>query len=345
MATKNFAKMTTAKLNALMGTASEEDKALIITELKARGEYVEQAAPMGQAEGQAYNDPDYQPSDEDEKAWAEAEKAEELKAEGKKPEKPAKKTAEELAALCEELKANINHKVTTLDGTGLGVIEGVIIGVYKVTSAGQVFYRVKTTSGEVISRAYNRVNVFDEVVASERKVRESTKKTLTEEEISNMVTAAKAQVGKLVTLANGAVGRITGVMLDKRVNLVMYKITIVTPAEGVETGKMLYRVVSSTDITIEAEFDEEGTKLQERLQARKERQDNPKVTKTIQERFTAAAAALEKAKENLRKAEKTLKARNEAFLKLEAELKAFEESQSAETAETSTPSESEESLA
>ena len=115
MTTKKFSQMTTKKLNALLATASDEDKKAIEAVLAAREQAQAPAAPAAPA-----SEEETQLSPEEEAAIKAAEENGGLNPlyNGSKAtqEKKPKMTDEGRHALAEELKKNVNHLSTPQNG-------------------------------------------------------------------------------------------------------------------------------------------------------------------------------------------------------------------------------------
>lgn len=304
MATKDFTKMTTKKLNALIETASDEDKAAIQAVLDARTQ-AEMPAVQGVAEGQEYNDPEHPLSPEEEAAYAEAEKN------GGSIAKKARRTDEEVEALAEECRQAISHKCQVMPFNSPEWVDGVIVGVRGDKRAAQVFYTIKCANGKTCVKAHdsNLLKIFDEVdETAGRKAARAAKQAWTEETQKEAITAAAANIGKMVTLETGETGRILAIVPDKRVSSVLYRISIPTPTEADPNATKTVHRVSTAAITIEAEFDEVGADMNAKALARREKAD-AKTPVTPEEKLKRAQELVVKAEETLAKAQESLASR------------------------------------
>lgn len=318
MATKDFTKMTTTKLNALLETASEADKVKIQEVLDARAQ-VEKPAVQGQAEGQEYNDPDYTPTPEEEAAYAEAEKNG-----GKAPRKP-RRTDDEVALLAEELQANIGHRCSVMPANTPEWVDGVIAGVRGDKRAAQVFYAIKLDTGKSVVKAHdsNLLKIYDETVEVVKKRLPKDKTPWTDESIMEGVAEITPNVGKLVTLEDGSVGRIVSIVPEKRAQTFLYRIEVPCPTEANPAAtKLVHKVSTSTAIVIEPEFDEVGADMNAKFVARREKAAT-KEPVTPEGKLAKAQEMLVKAQETLSKAQATLQAREEELAKAQAEYDAW----------------------
>lgn len=323
MATKDFTKMTTTKLNALLATASDEDKVKIQEVLDARAQ-AEKPAAQGQAEGQEYNDPDYTPSPEEEAAYEEAEKN------GGKAPRKARRTDEEVAALAEELQVNIGHKCSVMPANTPEWVDGVITGVRGDKRAAQVFYVVKLDTGKTVVKAHdsNLIRIFDETVEMTAKRRATKDKTAwTEEDVINGVAELTPNVGKLVTLEDGSVGRIVSIVPEKRSQTFLLRIEVAAPTDvNPDATKTVHKVSTATAIVIEPDFDEAGAEMNAKFIARREKATT-KEPVTPESKLAKAQEALVKAQEALAKAQAALEAKQTAFSEAQAEYDAWKAGQ------------------
>lgn len=323
MATKDFTKMTTTKLNALLATASDEDKVKIQEVLDARAQ-AEKPAAQGQPEGQEYNDPDYTPSPEEEAAYEEAEKN------GGKAPRKVRRTDEEVAALAEELQVNIGHKCSVMPANTPEWVDGVITGVRGDKRAAQVFYVVKLDTGKTVVKAHdsNLLKIYDETVEMTAKRRSTKDKTVwTEEDVINGVAELTPNVGKLVTLEDGSVGRIVSIVPEKRSQTFLLRIEVAAPTDvNPDATKTVHKVSTSTAITIEPDFDEAGADMNAKFIARREKAAT-KEPVTPESKLAKAQEALVKAQEALAKAQAALEAKQTAFSEAQAEYDAWKADQ------------------
>ena len=173
MATMKFSQMTTKKLNALLATASDEDKKAIEAVLAAR----EQAqAPAAPAAPEATAE-ETQLSPEEKAAIKAAEENGGLNPfyNGHKAtqEKKPKMTDEDRHALAEELKKNVNHRCQAVPFNTAEWVDGYIVGVIEEKRSNKVLYAIKTDDGRRIVKVHdsNLVRILDEVVEPEKKAR------------------------------------------------------------------------------------------------------------------------------------------------------------------------------
>lgn len=319
MKTKDFTKMTTTKLNALLATASDEDKAKIQAVLDARAQ-AETPAAQGQPEGQEYNDSEHELSPEEEAAYEEAEKNG-----GRVPRKP-RRTEEEVAALAEELQSNIGHRCEVMPANTPEWVGGTITGVRGDKRAAQVFYAIKLDTGKTVVKAYdsNLLKIFDEVVEVAAKRRATKDKTAwTEEDVQNGVAELTPNVGKIVTLEDGSIGRIVSIVPEKRAQTFLYRIEVSAPTEAnPDATKLVHKVSTSTLIIIEPELDEVGAEMNAKFIARREKAAT-KEPVTPEGKLAKAQELLVKAQESLKKAQETLATREAELAKAQSEYDAW----------------------
>lgn len=306
MATINYSKLSDKKLNALMETATDEQKVLIQQELSAR------QAARAQATQEYVNEEPLSP--EQEKQLAEAE------ANGGEVKKSAKLTAEELEALATECKKNIGHKCQVLPFNTAEWKDGVIIAVIPERRSSKVMYTIKLDDGKKVSKIHGSelLKISDEVVEEIATKRTKSKmESWSDEDVAKAIAEVAGNVGKLVSFKNSngmeETGRITTVVADKRASAVLYKIsqTVVTE-EGEATTKYCHKVTTS-NLTIHPEFDEVGQAMQDKFAARREKkaaQDNSPEARVLkcEESVKLAQERLAKAQEALKKAEDALAA-------------------------------------
>ena len=199
MATKKFAQMTTRKLNALMATASDEDKKAIEAVLAAR----EQAQAPKAAEETA-EAPAEAPAAEETPLTPEEEtaiKAAEENGSKATQEKKQKMTDEERHTLAEELKKNINHRCQAVPFNTAEWVDGYIVGVIEEKRSNNVLYAIKTDGGRRIVKVHdsNLLRIFDEVVEPEKKVR--TRKAGNAEKVEWTPEAIATAVNEVIGIA------------------------------------------------------------------------------------------------------------------------------------------------
>lgn len=330
MATKNFATMTTKKLNALLETANEDDKLAIQAVLDARAQAsASAAAPAETTEASA----------ETTEAPAEAAPA--------APTSDSKKLSdEELHALAEECKKNINHRCQVVPFNTIQWVDGTIVSVIEEKRSNKVIYAIKTDDGRRVAKVYNSelIKIFDEVVEPVRAARgtrvKAAKDPWTDEAINEAVNEVIGNVGKTVkfekfrtTDENGEEeihfieGRVVAIVPDKRTQRLLYRIAVPAPVEGNPLAvKIMHKVCSAEGLEFSVEFDEEGVKLNESYCRRRENAAT-RVPVTPQDRVLKCEENLKKAEEKLQKAQEDLEAKKQQLEAAKAELDAYLASQ------------------
>lgn len=335
MATKKFNQMTTKKLNALLATASDEDKAAIEAVLAAR----EQAQiPAAEETAEATEAPV--------EAAPAAETAE------KTQEKKLKMTDEERHALAEELKTNINHRCQAVPFNTAEWVDGYIAGVIEEKRSNKVLYAIKTDDGRRIVKVHdsNLVRILDEVVVPEKKARtrkakdsDVEKVEWTPEAIAEEVNKVIGNVGKTVEIEkyrttdeNGEEhietisGRIVAIVPDKRAQRLLYRISVPTPIEGNPlAAKIMHKVVTAEGLQIAEEFDAEGQELNAKYCDRR-KAAAARTPLTPQDRVIRCEENLKKAEEKLQKATEELEAKKKQLEEAKAELDAYLAAQTGE---------------
>ena len=345
MATKKFAQMTTKKLNALMATASDEDKKAIEAVLAAR----EQAQAPKAAEETA-------------EAPAEAPAAEEtaIKAaeeNGSKAtqEKKQKMTDEERHTLAEELKKNINHRCQAVPFNTAEWVDGYIVGVIEEKRSNNVLYAIKTDGGRRIVKVHDShlLRIFDEVVEPEKKVRTRKAKDgtvekveWTPEAIATAINEVIGNVGKTVKFEKYRItdpetgeekieynkGRIVAIVPDKRAQRLFYRISVPAPIEGNPLATKTMHKVVTADLEIAETFDAEGEELNKKYCERR-KAAAARTPLTPQDRFVKCEEALKKAEEKLQKATEELEAKKQQLENARKELDEWLAGQGASPAE------------
>ena len=341
MATKKFNQMTTKKLNALMATASDEDKAAIEAILAAR----EQAKASAATEAQAEEAPaTTEAQAEEAPATTEAQAAH---------DKKLKLTDEERHALAEELKVNINHRCQVVPFNTIEWVDGYIAGVIEEKRSNKVLYAIKTDDGRRIVKVHdsNLIRILDEVIMPEKKARAHKVKNggiekveWTPEAIAEQVNKVIGNVGKTVEIEkyrttdeNGEEhietisGRIVAIVPDKRSQRLLYRISVPTPVEGNPlAAKIMHKVVTSEGLQIAEEFDAEGQELNAKYCNRREAAA-ARTPLTPQDRVIRCEENLKKAEEKLQKATEELEAKKKQLEEAKAELDAYLAAQTGET--------------
>lgn len=371
MTTKKFSQMTTKKLNALLATASDEDKIEIETVLAAR----EQASVSGETQSevansvQEFEDTENPLTPEEEAAIKAAEENNGVNPMSNSSkatlEKKLKMTDEERHALAEELKKNINHRCQAVPFNTIEWVDGYIAGVIEEKRTNKVLYAIKTDDGRRIVKVHdsNLVRVLDEVVEPEKKVRARKAKDpvdkidWTPEAIAEEINEVIDNVGKTVefekyrtTDENGeehvemVVGRIVAIVPDKRAQRLLYRILVPTPIEGNPLAtKTMHKVAKADGLKIAEEFDEEGMQLNAKYLERREAAAT-RAPLTPQDRVIRCEENVKKAEEKLQKAQEELEAKKKQLEDAKKELDEYLAAQVNETIANGISSE-EESLA
>lgn len=352
MATKKFNQMATKKLNALLATASDEDKAAIEEVLAAR-EQAKAPAAAEETPKTAQEFEDETPLTPEEEAAIKA--AEEngginpLYNGGKAAqEKKPKITDEECRALAEELKANINHRCQAVPFNTIEWVDGYIAGVIVDKRSSKVLYAIKTDDGRRIVKVHdsNLVKILDEVIMPEKKARTRNieKVEWTPEAIAEEVNKVIGNVGKTVKIekyratdengeehAETISGRIMAIMPDKRSQRLFYRISVPTPTESDPLAtKIMHKIVTAEGLQIAEEFDAEGQELNTKYCNRREAAA-ARIPLTPQDRVIRCEENLKKAEEKLQKATEELEAKKKQLEEAKAELNAYLAAQTGET--------------
>lgn len=353
MATMKFSQITTKKLNALLATASDEDKKAIEAVLAAREQAQAPAAPVA-PEATAEETPAAPASEEETQLSPEEEAAIKAAEEngglnllynGSKAtqEKKPKMTDEERHALAEELKKNVNHRCQAVPFNTAEWVDGYIAGVIEEKRNNKVLYAIKTDDGRRIVKVHdsNLVRILDEVVELEKKARAhkvkvkdpADKVEWTPEAIAEEVNEVIGNVGKMVELEkyrttdeNGeehiemVVGRIVAIVPDKRAQRLLYRISVPVPIEGNPLAtKTMHKVVKAEGIKIAEEFDEEGAQLNAKYLERREAAAT-RAPLTHQDRVIRCEENVKKAEEKLQKAQEELDAKKKQLEDAKKEL-------------------------
>lgn len=348
MATNKFSQMTTKKLNALLATASDEDKKAIEAVLAAREQAQAPAAPEATAEetpAAPASEEETQLSPEEEAAIKAAEENGGLNPlyNGSKAtqEKKPKMTDEERHALAEELKKNVNYRCQAVPFNTVEWVDGYIAGVIEEKRSNKVLYAIKTDDGRRIVKVHdsNLVRILDEVVEPEKKARARKAKDpadkieWTPEAIAEEVNEVIGNVGKGVafekyrtTDENGEEhiemisGRIVAIVPDKRTQRLLYRISVPAPIEGNPLAtKIMHKVVTTEGLLIAEEFDEEGAQLNAKYLERREAAAT-RTPLTPQDRVIRCEENVKKAEEKLQKAQEELEAKKKQLEDAKKEL-------------------------
>lgn len=351
MITKKFLQMTTKKLNALLATASDEDKKAIEAVLAAREQAQASAAPAAseaiteETPAAPASEEETQLSPEEEAAIKAAEENGGLNSlyNGSKAtqEKKPKMTDEDRHALAEELKKNVNHRCQAVPFNTAEWVDGYIAGVIEEKRSNKVLYAIKTDDGRRIVKVHdsNLVRILDEVVEPEKKARARKAKDpadkieWTPEAIAEGVNEVIGNVGKPVefekyrtTDENGeehiemVIGRIVAIVPDKRAQRLLYRISVPAPIEGNPLAtKTMHKVVKAEGIKIAEEFDEEGAQLNAKYLERREAAAT-RTPLTSQDRVIRCEENVKKAEEKLQKAQEELEAKKKQLEDAKKEL-------------------------
>lgn len=351
MTTKKFSQMTTKKLNALLATASDEDKKAIEAVLAAREQAQAPAAPAA-PEATAEETPAAPASEEETQLSPEEEAAIKAAEEsgGLNPlyngskatqEKKPKMTDEDRHELAEELKKNINHRCQAVPFNTAEWVDGYIAGVIEEKRSNKVLYAIKTDDGRRIVKVHdsNLVRILDEVVEPEKKARARKAKDpadkieWTPEAIAEEVNKVIGNVGKSVafekyrtTDENGeehiemVVGRIVAIVPDRRAQCLLYRISVPAPIEGNPLAtKTMHKIVKAEGLKIAEEFDEEGAQLNAKYLERREAAAT-RAPLTPQDRVIRCEENVKKAEEKLQKAQEELEAKKKQLEDVKKEL-------------------------
>ena len=244
MTTREFLQMTTKKLNALLATASDEDKKAIETVLAAREQA--QASVPGETQPEAadsvqeFDDTENPLTQEEEAAIKAAEENGGINPtsnSGKAAqEKKPKMTDEDRHALAEELKININHRCQTVPFNTVEWVDGYIIGVIEEKRSNKILYAIKTDDGRRVVKVHDSalIRIMDEVVEPKKRVHVRKAKDpvdkieWTPETIAEEVNEVIGNIGKMVEFEKYrtidendeeriemVTGRIVAIILDK----------------------------------------------------------------------------------------------------------------------------------
>lgn len=363
MTTKKFSQMTTKKLNALLATASDEDKKAIEAVLAAREQAQVPAAPAA-PEATAEETPAAPASEEETQLSPEEEAAIKAAEEngglnllynGSKAtqEKKPKMTDEDRHALAEELKKNVNHRCQAVPFNTAEWVDGYIAGVIEEKRSNKVLYAIKTDDGRRIVKVHdsNLVRILDEVIEPEKKVRARKAKDpvdkieWTPKAIAEEVNKVIGNVGKGVafekyrtTDENGEEhiemisGRIVAIVPDKRAQRLLYRISVPAPIEGNPLAtKTMYKVVTTEGLLIAGEFDAEGAQLNAKYLERREAAAT-RTPLTPQDRVIRCEENVKKAEEKLQKAQEELEAKKKQLEDAKKELDEYFAAQAGEAA-------------
>lgn len=349
MTTEKFSQMATKKLNALLATASDEDKKAIEAVLAAREQTQVSVSGETQPEVansvQEFEDTENPLTPEEEAAIKAAEENGGINPMSNSSkatqEKKPKMTDEDRHALAEELKKNVNHRCQAVPFNTAEWVDGYIAGVIEEKRSNNVLYAIKTDDGRRIVKVHdsNLVRILDEVVEPEKKARARKAKDpadkieWTPEAIAEEVNEVIGNIGKTVefekyrtTDENGeehiemVIGRIVAIVPDKRAQHLLYRISVPAPIEGNPLAtKTMHKVVKAEGIKIAEEFDEEGAQLNAKYLERREAAAT-RTPLTPQDRVIRCEENVKKAEEKLQKAQEELEAKKKQLEDAKKEL-------------------------
>ena len=349
MTTMKFSQMATKKLNALLATASDEDKKAIEAVLAAREQAQVSVSGETQSEVansvQEFEDTENPLTPEEEAAIKAAEENGGINPMSNSSkatqEKKPKMTDEDRHALAEELKKNINHRCQAVPFNTAEWVDGYIAGVIEEKRNNKVLYAIKTDDGRRIVKVHdsNLVRILDEVVEPEKKVRARKAKDpvdkieWTPEAIAEEVNEVIGNVGKTVefekyrtTDENGeehiemVIGRIVAIVPDKRTQRLLYRISVPAPIEGNPLAtKTMHKIVKAGDIKIAEELDEEGAQLNAKYLERREAAAT-RTPLTPQDRVIRCEENVKKAEKKLQKVQEELEAKKKQLEDAKKEL-------------------------
>ena len=347
MATKKFAQMTTKKLNALLETANDEDRAQIEAILAAREQVATPAVPEATTEkapAPAEASSELTPEEEAAIATAETPEATTEEVPAAFLAKKQKMTDEERHALAEELKKNVNHRCQAVPFNTVEWVDGYIAGVIEEKRTNRILYAIKTDDGLRIVKVHgsNLIRILDEVIEPEHKPRARRAKENVEhvewtpEIIADEINAVIGNVGRQVkfekyrtTDEDGnekiemVTGRIVAIVPDKRNQRLFYRISVPTPVEGNPLAvKTMHKVVATEGLTIAPELDEEGAEFNAKYRERR-KAAAIRTPLAPQDRVIRCEENLKKAEEKLAKAQEELEAKKKQLEEAKAELDAY----------------------
>lgn len=311
----NYNKLTTKKLQALMATASDEDKKTIEAILAQREQTA--AAKAKAPVTDAYEDPEM--TDEERAAIEAAEKNGGINPlyNGSHATKKAKMTDEEREAIIAGCQKNVGHKCEAVPFNSAEWCAGYIAGVVNDKRSAKVLYAIKLDDGRRIVKVYDSqlVRILDETVELEKRSRKTTRVTQanreawTDEVIAEEISKIVENVGKMVTLTGGTTGRIKTIVIVRRSQCLMYAIEIAAPTvDNPDATRTIHKVTTSADLQISDERDEAYEALNAAYKARREVVAERSAI-TPEDRVIACEEAVKKAEEKLQKAVAELEAK------------------------------------
>lgn len=314
----NYNKLTTKKLQALMATASDEDKKTIEAILAQRKQTAAAKTQVQAPVTDAYEDPEM--TDEERVAIEAAEKnggINPLYNGSRTTKAKAKMTDEEREAIIAECQKNVGHKCEAVPFNSAEWCAGYIAGVVNDKRSAKVLYAIKLDDGRRIVKVYDSqlVRILDETVELEKRSRKTVRVTQanreawTDEVIAEEISKIVENVGKTVTLTGGTTGRIKTIVIVRRSQCLMYAIEIAAPTvDNPDATRTIHKVTTSADLQISDERDEAYEALNAAYKARREVVAERSAT-TPEDRVIACEEAVKRAEEKLQKAVAELEAK------------------------------------
>lgn len=335
---KNFATMTSKKLNALLETANEADAAEIKKILEARNQKPVEAKSKVAAESVTAAEPALA---EDAGAKAPANETEEQKAAREKAEEEARE------ALTAELKEkHMNHRCKVVPFGQIEYVNGTIVGVMHDKRNKKVMYAIRLEDGRRIlkSTTAKYFEIFEDV-NTDVKVKATrsggTRKELNPDWDADAEAAKHYEhVGKLIAIDENTNARITAIVPDKRSQRILYRAEYKierTVDDKVEVEVKVVHKTSNPELIASLKTDELTPELNAKyVKRREEAASRPSSTpKTYEEKLADLDARIARIEETRKK---LLAQREELVAKYEAEASAAKSegsaSDSAETPET-----------
>lgn len=314
---KDFSKLTTKKLNALLKTASGDERTAIEAELSSRVEAEVANTPV--------TDTDVTTD------VADAAEAPVSKSEPKAVDPEAEAAR---VALIEELKNTVvGHRCEVLPAGEIEWVAGTISGILNDKRATNVLLVIKTDDGRTVRKMHTAktLRIFDEVAEVVTKARgrkaDSTDKDTPWDTMEAEIQAAAEHVGKIVTFIEfgtelKVTGRIVGIVPDKRVKRLLYRIDV--------EGRAVHKVsTASFEFEVDDKTDELRIKFLERREAASAREPQ-----TLEQKVAATENAIAKTEEQIVKAQARLEDLRNKLAQLHAEATAtLEAAEAAEAAE------------
>lgn len=306
MTTKDFSKMTTRKLNAVVNSAesSAEDIQAAKIELEKRAE-AKAAAEAAEESQQASQPVVVECGEADTLSPEEAAAIEAAEAEYKKEQKEGRKTLlalspEEIEARKAEMAEKIACKCKVMPNGEVEWFDGVITTIMHDKRSNAIMYVVRLEDGKKVRKAYGAKSlvISDEKVeltakhasSKSRDVSSTARRTLDEAE--SLREEAKSHIGQYATIGDFK-GYVSGIMLDKRSNQVLFNF------KTTDNSAHKYKSVTSDKIVWLDEFNEEFI-------ARRNKEVAIKDTKTPVEALADVEAKIAKLKESIAKATASL---------------------------------------